>query len=77
MLSLMSKQTTGTAPVADAGAVPSAAGDPSVGGQETVADPVKVLLAELAAYARSHYQLRNGRGNTDDVLGFIDWWNAQ
>lgn len=32
------------------------------------------VLTELEAYARSHGALKAGRGNVDDVLGFISWF---
>ena len=43
------------------------------GPQRDVAEDV---LEELGAYIRNHAMLKAGRGNTDDVQGFIDWYRT-
>ena len=35
------------------------------------------FLTELRAWAECHARLKAGTGNIDDVLGFIDWYQAR
>ena len=36
--------------------------------------PDAAVLDELIGYATSHAALKAGRGNVDDVIGFVDWY---
>lgn len=68
----MTKQTTGTAPGADSGAVPSAGVNPSLGGSGTVADPVNPLLPVGAFMTSDHRYYFNGEGPVPSVTTILD-----